>query len=414
MPKRRVVITGLGAVTPVGNSVDDMWTNLIAGKTGIRLVERFDTTGYPARIAAEVRGFSVESFIPRTEARRIDLYAQYAIAASQMAMDDAALTIDPDTANRVGVWIGSGIGGLSTFEKQYEALLNKGPGAVSPFLIPMMIANMATGHVSIRFGAKGPSACSVSACASGTNSIGEAYHFIQLDKADAMIAGGAEASITPIGLAGFGAMKALSVENDNPENACRPFHLNRPGFVMGEGAGVVVLEEMEHALKRGAKIYGEVVGYGASSDANHIVQPDSTGLVPANAFKMALGDAGIAPEQVDYINAHGTGTKLNDLVETLAIKHVFGEHSKKLVVSSTKAATGHMLGAAGAAEFIVAVLALHHNTIPPTLNLTESDPECDLNYNPLVKTQRDLNVVMSDSLGFGGHNAALAVKRFTP
>jgi 3-oxoacyl-[acyl-carrier-protein] synthase II len=388
-----------------------MWANLIAGKSGIDKLDRFDASDFPVKVAAQVKDFDPADYMPPAEIRRIDLNAQYALAAAQMASDDAGLVVDAAEARRFGVWIGSGIGGLAAMEKLYATFSSRGPGGVPPFLVPMMISNMAAGQVSIRFGAKGPSGCTVTACASGTNSIGDAYHMIRLDKADIMLAGGCEASITPLGVAGFSSMRALSTERD-PAIACRPFHLSRPGFVMGEGAGVVVLESMERALRRGARVYGELAGYGASSDAYHIVQPDAEGIGPAYAFRMALEDAGLAPEKIDYINAHGTGTKLNDLVETKAIKHVFGAHSRDLIVSSTKAATGHMLGAAGAVECIVALLALIHHTVPPTLNLTEADPECDLNYSPLIKTDRELNAVLSDSLGFGGHNAALVIRRF--
>jgi len=412
MPERRVVITGLGVISAIGNNKVDFWNNLVAGKSGITEITRFDPSPFPTRIAAQVNDFQAQDYIPRKDARRMDLFVQYACAAALTALKDAHLEISAQEANRIGVWIGSGIGGIDTFEKQYAAYLKKGLSGISPFFIPMLIANMASGQVAILTGAKGPNGCTVTACATGTNSIGDAFHMIRNNKADVMITGGTEASITPMAIGGFCAMKAMSTHNEEPTKACRPFDKNRSGFVMGEGSGVVILEELEHALNRGAHIYAELVGYGASADAFHMVQPDDIGLSPALALEMALKEAGLQPEEVDYINAHGTGTSLNDKVETQVIKKVFGEHSKKLVVSSIKAATGHMLGAAGAVEFIASTLALVNNTIPPTLNLETPDPECDLDYNPLVARSRELNVVLSDSLGFGGHNSALIIKKY--
>lgn len=411
MPERRVVITGLGVVSPVGSGKEEFWSNLLAGKSGIGLIDRFDVSQYPTRIAAQVPDFDVQKYIPRKDARRMDLFVQYACAAAKQAVEDAGLDFGMLDTQRVGVWIGSGIGGIETLEQQHNMLLKRGVSGVNPFFIPMMIANMASGQVSILFGVHGPNGCTVTACASGTNSIGEALGFIRRGEAEVMITGGAEAAITPISIAGFCAAKALSSRNDEPGKACRPFDADRGGFVMGEGSGVVILEEMEHAKKRGAHIYAELIGYGASGDAVHVVQPDPDGKGAALAFKNALVDAGISPEQVDYINAHGTGTDLNDQMETKAIKAVFGPHAYKLSVSSIKAATGHMLGAAGAVELIATVLAMQNSIIPPTLNLETPDPDCDLDYTPLVAKSRDISVALSDSLGFGGHNAALVVRK---
>jgi len=329
-----------------------------------------------------------------------------------MALEDAGLTINAEDADRVGVWIGSGIGGLETFEMQHQNLLGKGVGSISPFFIPMLIANMAAGQVSILFGAKGPNGCTVTACATATNSIGDAFRFIQRGEADVMITGGTEASITPLGMAGFCAMKAMSTRNDEPEKASRPFDAGRDGFVMGEGAGIVILEEMERALQRGARIYAEVIGYGTTADAYHVVQPEPEGDGAARAFAMALRDAGIAPGEVDYIKAHGTGTEFNDAMETRAIKKILGKHAYEVAISSTKSMTGHMLGAAGAVEFIVAVLACKHDLIPPTINYTTPDPDCDLDYVPNTARRRNVRVAISDSLGFGGHNAVLVVRKF--
>jgi 3-oxoacyl-[acyl-carrier-protein] synthase II len=411
MPERRVVITGVGVISPVGTDKNEFWSNLLAGKSGIGLIDRFDASQFPTRIAAQVPNFDVQKYIPRKEARRMDLFVQYACAAAKQAVDDAALDITGLDRQRIGVWIGSGIGGIDTLEQQHNMLLKRGAAGVNPFFIPMMIANMAAGQVSILFGVHGPNGCTVTACASGTNSIGEALGFIRRGEAEVMIAGGAEAAITPMSIAGFCAAKALSTRNEHPDQACRPFDAERGGFVMGEGAGILILEEMEYARKRGAHIYAELIGYGASGDAVHVVQPDPEGKGAALAFKNALTDAGIEPEQVDYINAHGTGTDLNDRMETKAIKAVFGPHAYKLSVSSIKAATGHMLGAAGAVELIATVLALQNSVIPPTLNLENPDPDCDLDYTPLLSRYRPINVALSDSLGFGGHNAALLLRK---
>ncbi len=412
MPRRRVVISGLGMISAIGNNKQDFWNNLINGCSGITTIDRFDASTFPTQIAAQVKDFDPQDYISRTEARRMDLFVQYACAAARIAVEDARLSIKQGESHQVGVWVGSGIGGLETFEKQHASMLKKGVTGINPFFVPMYIANMAAGQISIMLGAKGPSGCTITACASGTNSIGEAFHLIQNGKAEVMIAGGTEAAITPMGVGGFCAMKAMSTRNDEPQKACRPFDLNRDGFVMGEGAGIVVLEEMAHALKRGALIYAELVGYGASSDAYHMVQPDLAGQGAALAFRMALADAGIDISEVDYINAHGTGTALNDAMETNAIKEVFAKHSYNLLVSSTKAATGHMLGAAGAVELIAATLVLNNDLVPPTVNLETPDPICDLDYVPGQARKQVINVAISDSLGFGGHNAALIVRKF--
>ncbi len=413
MPNHRVVITGLGLVTPIGNDLDTFWGNLLAGRSGVGLIDRFDTAQYPTKIAAQVKDLKIEDYIPRTEARRMDTFVQYACAATRMAVENAGLTVTAENTHRIGVWIGSGIGGLDTLEKQHSNLLKRGPGGVSPFLIPMMIPNMAAGQVAIMVGCKGPNGCTVTACASGTNSIGEAFHLVRNGKADAMICGGTEASITPVGISGFCAMKAMSTLNDNPKKACKPWDLNRGGFVMGEGSGILVIESLEHAQKRGARIYAELIGYGASGDAFHMVQPDSEGRGAIIAFEMALADAGMLPGDVDYINAHGTGTQLNDATETTVFKHVFGEHSRSLLINSIKPLTGHMLGAGGAVELIATVLSIRNSLVPPTTNLDTPDPECDLDYVPGQARTREIRAALSDSLGFGGHNAVLAVRKFS-
>jgi len=409
--ERKVAITGLGLVTAIGQNLNEFWSNLINGQSGIDCIDCFDASAFPTRIAAQVRDFKAEDYIPRKDARRMDRFVQFACAAARMAVDDARLEVSPEEAKRIGVWIGSGIGGIATMENQHRVLLEKGVGALSPFLVPMMIPNMAAGQAAIMLGCHGPCACTVTACASGTNSIGEGLQLIQNGKADVMVCGGAEASITPVAMGGFCAMKAMSTRNDEPKKACRPFDIDRNGFVMGEGSGIVVLEELEHARQRGARIYAELIGYGTSADAYHMVQPDLEGKGAVIAFNMALEDAGIAPSEVDYINAHGTGTQLNDQMETGVIHQVFGEHSGKLLVSSIKPLTGHMLGAAGAVEMIASVLAMINDTVPPTINLEKPDPECDLDYVPIHPRKKELKVVMSDSLGFGGHNAVLIARK---
>lgn len=414
MEKRRVVVTGMGVISPAGNDVATFWQNLIEGKSGVRPIERFDVSQYPTRIAAQVLDFNPVDYLNRKDARRMDRFVQFACAAARMALEDSGLKVSPENASKIGVWVGSGIGGLETMENQHEVLLAKGCTAISPFLVPMMISNMASGQISIMTGAKGPNGCTVTACATGTNCIGEAFRFIQRGDAIAMIAGGSEASITPLGMSGFCAMKAMSTRNDDPTGASRPFDLERDGFVMGEGSGVVVLEDLEHALERGARVYAEVIGYSTTADAYHVVQPDPDGEGAARAFAMVLDDAGILPQDVDYINAHGTSTEINDAMETQAIKKVWGEHAHRVAISSTKSVTGHMLGAAGAVEFMAAVLACRYDIIPPTINYRTPDPACDLDYVPNVARPRRVNVAVSDSLGFGGHNAALAVRKFEP
>lgn len=401
----------MGVVTALGQDLDTLWDNLVQGKSGVSRVEAFDVSEYPTQIAASVKDFNPEDYVDRKEARKMDRFVQFATAAAVNAMKDSGLNIaeqaDPE---RVGVMIGSGIGGLGTWEDQHNILLEKGPKRVSPFFIPMMIANMASGHVSILFGAKGPNTTAVTACATGTHSIGDSYKLIQRGDADVMICGGAEATIRPTGMAGFCSMRAMSTRNDEPEKASRPFDLERDGFVMGEGAGVLILESLEHALKRGAKIYGEIIGYGLSGDAHHMTEPDPNG--PERCMKMAIRDAGIAPEEVDYINAHGTSTPVGDRSETIAIKRAFGDHAYKLAVSSTKSMTGHLLGAAGGVEGVICGLTLQHGVIPPTINLEHPDPECDLDYVPNEARRADVRVTMSNSFGFGGHNATIIMKKY--
>lgn len=411
MDKRRVVVTGVGAVTPVGNDADTAWKNIIAGVSGIGTVTRLNPDDYPAKVAAEVKDFSIEDFIDRKEARKMDRFTHYAVAASLMAVKDADLEITEENAPRVGVWIGSGIGGMETFEQQHETFLNRGHRRVSPFFVPMMIPDMATGQVSITLGARGFNSCTVTACATGTNSIGDAFKVIQRGDADVMFSGGAEAPITKMSFAGFCANTALST-NQNPQKASRPFDKNRDGFVMGEGAGILVLEELEHAKARGAKIYAEIVGYGATGDAYHITAPAPEGEGGARAMKMALEDGGLNPEEVGYINAHGTSTEYNDKFETMAIKKVFGEHAYKLAVSSTKSMTGHLLGAAGGIEAIFTVLALKEGVLPPTMNYETPDPDCDLDYVPNESRHQEVKAAISNSLGFGGHNATIAFRKY--
>ncbi len=409
---RRVVITGLGVVSPLGSEVETFWKRLIAGESGIGPVTRFDTSKYDTRFAGEVREFRAEDVMDRKEIRRADLFVQYAIGATAQAVRQAGAspeTIDP---NRYGVIVGSGIGGIATFEDQHRVLLEKGPSRVSPFFIPMMISDMASGQVSIQFGAKGPNYATVSACSSGAHAVGDAYRIIQCNEADVMISGGAEAPVTPVSFAGFCSMKAMSTRNDDPQKASRPFDAQRDGFVMGEGAGVVVLEELEHAKKRGVKILAEIVGYGATGDAHHMTAPAPEGEGAARAMRAAIRDSGLSPESYGYLNAHGTSTPLNDKYETQAIKSVFGEHAKKLPVSSTKSMTGHLLGAAGGLETIICVLALERQKLPPTVNYEHPDPDCDLDYVPNTARSVELQAALSNSLGFGGHNVTLAFSRY--
>lgn len=412
MKKRRVVVTGLGAVTPVGNDVATMWDNIISGNSGIDFVTKVDKDQYPTKIAAEVKDFDPSPYIERKDLRRMDLFTQFAVVASKMALEDANLTITDEIADRVGVWIGSGIGGMETYEEQFHRFLEKGYRRVSPFFVPMMIPDMAAGQVSIQVGAKGINSCTTTACASGANSIGDAFKAIQRGDVDVMIAGGTEAPITNMAFAGFSAMRALS-QNEDPKTASRPFDQNRDGFVMGEGAGIVILESLESAEKRGAKIYCEIVGYGATGDAYHISAPAENGEGAARAMQMALNDADITPEEVDYINAHGTSTDLNDRYETQAIKSIFHDHAYKLAVSSTKSMTGHLLGAAGGLEAVISSKAIEEGIIPPTTNYETEDPDCDLDYVANESREQEVNVVMSNSFGFGGHNVALIFKKYS-
>jgi len=408
--KRRVAVTGLGVITSLGRDIDTFWSNLIAGKSGISRIESFDVSDYPTQIAGEIKDFDPADHFDKKEARRMDRYTQFAVAACYQAMEDAGLKIGENAIpERVGVYVGSGIGGVETWEEQHKILLERGPKRVSPFLIPMMIANMATGQISIMTGAKGPVSTVVTACATGSNAIGDAFRTIQRGDADVMICGGAEAAIRPTGMAGFCAMRAMSTRNDEPEKASRPFDLNRDGFVMAEGAGILILEEMEHAIRRGAPIYAELVGYGMSGDAHHITDPNPDGAV--RCMKAAVQDAGIDLAEVDYINAHGTSTPAGDKSESSAIRTLFGDHAYKLAVSSTKSMTGHLLGAAGGVEAIISVLAIREGIIPPTINLDTPDPDCDLDYVPHTARKADVRVALSNSFGFGGHNATLILKK---
>ncbi|MEK5379672.1 beta-ketoacyl-ACP synthase II [Niallia sp. FSL W8-0635] len=408
---KRVVVTGIGAVTPLGNDAITTWDNIVAGVSGIGPLTRINADEYPAKVAAEVKDFNPEDFMEKKDARKMDRFTQYAVAASMMAVKDANLQITDENAPRIGVWIGSGIGGMETFENQYEMFQKRGYKRVSPFFVPMLIPDMASGQVSITLGARGVNSCTVTACATGTNSIGDAFKVIQRGDADAMITGGAEAPITKMSVAGFCANTALSF-NPDPKTASRPFDANRDGFVIGEGAGIVVLEELEHALARGANIYAEIVGYGSTGDAYHITSPAPGGEGGARAMKMAINDAGLAPEDVSYINAHGTSTAYNDKFETMAVKEVFGDYAYKVPMSSTKSMTGHLLGAAGGVEAIFSVLAIRDSILPPTINFETADPDCDLDY--VINTQRkqEVNVAMSNSLGFGGHNATIVFKKY--
>ncbi|MCW5798950.1 MAG: hypothetical protein LZF60_310146 [Nitrospira sp.] len=409
-PVRRVVVTGLGLVTPLGTGVDKTWKALCAGESGVGRITRFDPTGYDAQIAAEVKDFDPAQFIEKKEIKKMDTFIHYAVGASQLAVDDAGLKVSPEEATRVGVYIGSGIGGLGSIEHYHDVLKDKGPGRVSPFFIPMTIINLASGQVAIRVGAKGPNSCAVTACATGNHCIGDAYRLIQRNDADVMIAGGAEAAITPLGVAGFASAKALSFRNTEPTKASRPFDKDRDGFVLGEGAGVVVLEELEHARARGARIYAEVIGYAMNSDAYHITAPPEEGEGAVRCMEMALKDAAVAKTDIGYINAHGTST-MADAIETKAIKHVFGEQAYKIPVSSTKSMTGHLLGAAGGIEAVFSILALHHGILPPTINLDHPDPACDLDYVPNKARATKTQVVLSNSFGFGGVNACLLFRR---
>jgi 3-oxoacyl-[acyl-carrier-protein] synthase II len=408
----RVVVTGLGALTPIGNTADEFWSALLQGRSGVGPITRFDATDYPTRIAGEIKNFDLLAFVDKKEARRLDPFLQYAMASAVMAVQDAALDTEKVDGSRFGVLIGSGIGGISTLLETHKTLLDKGPDRVSPFFIPMMIINMASGLVSMRFGAKGPNSSVVTACATGNHAIGDSFKIIQRGDADVMIAGGSEAIVIPLTIAGFCAMKAMSTRNDEPTKAMRPFDANRDGFVCGEGAGLVVLESLDHARARDARIYAEIVGYGLTSDAHHLTAPDPEGDGAARAMAGALRDGGLDASAVGYINAHGTSTPYNDKFETLAIKRVFGDHARRLAVSSTKSMTGHMLGAAGGVEAIATALALHHGVLPPTINYETSDPDCDLDYVPNQARKQDVEVALSNAFGFGGTNATLAFRSY--
>jgi 3-oxoacyl-[acyl-carrier-protein] synthase II len=408
---RRVVVTGVGVVSALGTGLEKNWEALTKGQSGIAPITRFDASQLPTQIAGEVKDFNPEDWIDKKEVKKMDLFIQYAMAAADMAMADSGLQITEANAERVGVVVGSGLGGLPTIEKYHEAMTEGGYRKITPFFIPMLIINLAPGQISIKHGAKGPNLSSVSACATGTHSIGDAFRMIQRGDADAMIAGGTESTITPLAIGGFNVMKALSTRNDDPTGASRPFDKGRDGFVMAEGAGIVILEEYEAAKARGAKIYGEVCGYGLTGDAYHLTAPSPGGEGAARCMKMALSTAGVKPEEVDYINAHGTSTPFNDLYETLAIKSVFGNHAKSLMVSSTKSMTGHLLGAAGGVEAIYSLLAMDRGVVPPTINYSEVDAECDLDYVPNTARDAKVRVSMSNSFGFGGTNATLLFKK---
>lgn len=409
-PTRRVVVTGLGLITPLGTGVEKTWKALCAGESGIGRITRFDPTGYDAQIAGEVKDFDPAQFIEKKEIKKMDTFIHYAVGASHLAVEDAKLTMPSEEATRVGVYIGSGIGGLGSIEHYHDVLKEKGPGRVSPFFIPMTIINLASGQVAIRLGAKGPNSCAVTACATGNHCIGDAARLIQRNDADVMIAGGAEAAITPLGVAGFASAKALSFRNHEPTKASRPFDKDRDGFVLGEGAGVVVLEELEHARKRGVRIYAEVIGYAMNSDAYHITAPPEEGEGAVRCMEMAVKDAGVAKTDIGYINAHGTST-MADAIETKAIKQVFGTQALQIPVSSTKSMTGHLLGAAGGIEAVFSILALYHGILPPTINLDHPDPACDLDYVPHHARPASPQVALSNSFGFGGVNACLLFRR---
>lgn len=412
--RKRVVVTGLGAITPIGNTLAEYWEGLLSGRNGIGPITLFDASRHDCRIAGEVKGFSPHDFMDRKDAKRMDRFAQFGVAASKQAIADGQFVINELNAEQVGVIIGTGVGGLKVLEDQQEVYLTKGPSRCSPFMIPTMIANMAAGLTAIHIGAKGPNSCTVTACASGANAVGDALRLIQGGYAQAMICGGTEAAVTPLALAGFAASKALSTRNDDPAHASRPFDRDRNGFVMGEGAGILLLEELEHALSRGARIYAEIVGYGMTCDAYHMTAPVPGGEGAARAMQMAMKDGGITPEQVSYINAHGTSTPANDVTETKAIKKALGEAAYKVAISSTKSMTGHLLGGSGGIEAVAAVMAIANDQLPPTINLENPDPECDLDYVPNQSRAQKVDVVLSNSFGFGGHNVTLAFKKYSP
>ena len=409
---KRVVITGMGAITPIGIGKDKYWDSLLDGKSGVDYIESFNTEGFETKIAAEVKDFEAKAYLDKKDAKRMDRFSQFAVISTQLALEDGKIDLESLNKDRVGVLIGAGIGGMDSLEKEKEKLINRGPGRVSPLFIPMMISNMASGQISMRFGLKGSSMSITTACASGTDAIGKSMDAIRSGRLNMVVTGGTEAAITPLALAGFNSMKALSTNNENPHEASRPFDKNRDGFVMGEGSGILILEELEHAKSRGATIYAEVVGYGATSDAFHITQPDPEAAGATNAMKLALEDGNVKTSEVEYINAHGTSTYFNDKLESLAIKNLFKNHAKNINISSTKSMTGHLLGAAGGIEAIAAALAIHQGKIPPTINYEVEDEECDLNYTPNKMVEREVNYALSNSLGFGGHNASILLKKY--
>ena len=409
--KRRVVVTGLGIISPIGCAVDIFWDNLIKGKSGIGPLTHFDAAQYESRIAGEVKDFAPHPFISPKDSRRMERFVQFGVTAAKNAIDDSGLNVSKEDPYRIGVLVGSGIGSLRIIEEQHRVILEKGPSRITPFLIPMLIVNMAAGHISIMIGVKGPNLCTTTACASGSHAIGEAMRIVQYGDADVMIAGGTESCISALGVGGFCALRALSTRNNEPERASRPFDKERDGFVMAEGCGIVILEELEHAKKRNARIYSEIAGYGMTGDAHHMTAPDPEGEGAARCMANALKDANLKPEEISYINAHGTSTPLNDKIESLAIKKVFGNFAKKVAVSSTKSMLGHQLGAAGAVEFVICCLSIEKSIIPPTINYENPDPDCDLDYVPNKARHTKVNTCLSNSLGFGGHNATLCVKK---
>ncbi|MEI6380901.1 MAG: beta-ketoacyl-ACP synthase II [Cyanobacteriota bacterium ELA615] len=410
--RRRVVVTGLGALTPIGNNVAEYWEGLISGRNGIEPVTLFNASQHASRIAGEVKGFDPNAFLDRKESKRMDRFTQFAVIASVQALSDSQLIINELNADQVGIIIGTGVGGLRVMEEQQEIYLSKGPSRCSPFMVPTMIANMAAGMTAIHVGARGPNSCTVTACAAGSNAIGDAFRLIQYGYADVMFCGGTEAAVTPLSMAAFASMKALSTRNEEPSKASRPFSIDRDGFVMGEGSGILLLEELEHALARGAKIYAEIAGYGTTCDAYHMTSPIPDGRGAARAIELALKDAQLNPQDIDYINAHGTSTPLNDSIETKAIKKAFGSRAKAIAISSTKSMTGHLLGGSGGIEAVATVLAVCHGQIPPTINLDNPDPECDLDYVPNISRTQQVGAAVSNSFGFGGHNASLVFKRY--
>jgi 3-oxoacyl-[acyl-carrier-protein] synthase II len=408
----RVVVTGMGLVSPLGNTLESFWDGLCTGKCGIDRVTSFDTTDYPTKIAAEVKEIDFTAYFDPKEVKRTDRFILLAVAAAQMAFKDSGLDIKIQNPDRIGTVIGSGIGGMKTLETEHTKLIERGPSRVSPFLIPFLIPDMAAGMVSIKLGCKGPNYCTTSACASGAHAIGDAFLMLKSGMADVMVAGGTEATVTPLAFAGFCSLKAMSQRNDTPQKASSPFDKKRDGFVMGEGSGILILETLEHALARKARIYAEMVGYGATGDAHHITAPAPDGEGACRSMKMALASAGLSPEAIDYINAHGTSTDLNDKYETQAIKNAFGEHARSVAISSTKSMTGHLLGASGAIEFITSILSVRNDIVPPTINYEDPDPECDLNYTPNTAVKRSVRYAMSNSFGFGGHNASLVIGKY--